>query len=356
MTIKLGIVGGGAIGSVHATAAKAVGSDIVDLRCIADVDEKAAKKLAAQHGNAHTTADPQQLFDDKDIDAVVIGVPNRFHAPLAVAALKAGKDVLLEKPMALSVAECQQINDAAASTGQILQMGFVQRYSSVAVTGRRLVDAGRLGKLYHIKTSTYRRRGIPGLGGWFTTKAMSGGGPLIDIGVHAIDLAMYLADAPRPVRVSGKVYANFGPRMKDYIYEGMWAGPPKLDGTFDVEDAAHAFVRFDNGLTMEVNATWAMNLPDNALPSVMGFFGDKGGMTFNLGGSELRLATEQDGHNVDLVPKLRATQGFEDQLRYFAQNIKKRTQPHADGKAGQLVQTIIEGIYESSRQDREIEV
>ena len=171
-----------------------------------------------------------------------------------------------------------------------------------------------------------------------------------------IDLILHLMGSPRPLRVSGKVYANFGPRMKAYVYESMWAGPPKLEGTFDVEDAAHALVRFEGGATLELNTTWAMNFAQDALPNVMGLFGDKGGLTFQLGGSEVKIATEEQGHNVDLVPLVRKTDAFAAQLADFVQNCEQRKAPHASGRAGQTVQAVIDAIYESSEKDREVEV
>jgi predicted dehydrogenase len=235
-------------------------------------------------------------------------------------------------------------------------VGFTHRYSSVAVAAKSFIDAGRLGKVYHAKANYYRRRGIPGLGGWFTTKALSGGGPLIDLGVHIIDLSTYLMGFPKPVRVSGKVYANFGKRMKKYVYESMWAGPPRFDGVCDVEDAAHALVRFEGGLTLEMNTTWAMNYSDETLPNVIGLFGDQGGLTFGLGGSDLKLAYEDQGHNVDTMPLLRKTDPFADQLRTFIGHCEKRTQPHASGQSGQVVQSILDAIYQSSAKDREVEV
>ena len=353
MSIKLGIIGAGAIGNVHANAAKNAGSTVVGF---ADVNEAAAKAAAQQHGAKIATGKIDELIGSDEIDAVVIGVPNKFHKPLAIAAAEAGKDILLEKPMALTVKECQEINAAVKKHKRILQMGMVQRYSSVAVTSQQFMKKKRLGNIYHAKANIYRRRGIPGLGGWFTTKALSGGGPLIDIGVHIIDLAMYLMDFPKPVRVSGKVYDNFGKDMKKYLYEGMWAGPPNYKGTFDVEDAAHALIRFEGGLTMEVNATWAMNFPDGSVQDLVGFFGDKGGLTFTLGGSSVKIATEQDGHNVDLSPKLRSANGFEDEHRDFANNVKKRKEPHASGERGEIVLSILQGIYESSEKDREVEI
>ena len=353
MSIKLGIVGAGGIGRAHASAARKAGIDIVG---VADVDATAAQALAEAHSIPEVFANPRDLFACDLVDAVVIGVPNKFHKPLAVAALQAGKDVLLEKPMALNAGECRQINAAAAKSKRIVQIGFVQRYSAAAVTAKAFIDAGRLGKVYHIKANYYRRRGIPGLGGWFTTKALSGGGPLIDLGVHVIDLVMYLAGYPDPLRASGKVYANFGAPLRNYLHESMWAGPPRFGGTFDVEDSAHALIRLQGGISFEMNTTWAGNFPDDSVNDLIGLFGDKGGLTFRLGGDTVKLATEENGHNVDIAPKLRSTAPFEEQIKTFAHNVETRTAPHASGRCGQIVQAILDAIYKSSAQDREVPV
>ena len=353
MPIKLGIIGAGAIGQLHAQTAKRVG---VDIACIADVNEQAARTLASSIGVSAFTSKPEELLARPDVNAVIIGVPNKFHKEVAVAALKAGKDVLLEKPMAMNIAECDEINAAARANNRIVQIGFVNRFAPVAQSARKFIDSGDLGKLYHAKANIYRRRGIPGLGGWFTTKALSGGGPLIDLGVHIIDLAMYLMDFPKVTRVSGKVYANFGSRMKNYTYEYMWAGPPRLDGKFDVEDSAHALVRFEGGLTLEVNAAWAGNFPEGSMSNLMGFFGETGGMTFQLGATDLKIATEKNGHNVDIAPKLRDVTATDEQLRAFVRSVDTREIPHASGERGRVVQSIIDAIYESSRLDREVEV
>ncbi len=353
MSLKLGIIGAGAIGRVHAQSAKKVGVDVFG---VADVNGAAAKSFAEAEGLKNHFDSPSKLLASPEVTAVVIGVPNKFHAPLAVEALNAGKDVLLEKPMAMSVAECQQINDAVKKSGKILQMGFVHRYSQVGLAAKQIIDAGRVGKIYHAKAAMYRRRGIPGLGGWFTTKAMSGGGPLIDIGVHVIDLAMHLMNFPKVTRVSGKVYANFGPRMKNYLHESMWAGPPKFDGICDVEDSAHALVRFEGGATLEINVTWAGNIPDNTATDGILFLGDKGGLGFKFGGNEVKLATEEDGFNVDISPKLKAADAWEGEYRAFVKSVTDRTTPEACGVKGQVVQSIIQAIYESSEKDREVEL
>jgi len=353
MAVKIGIIGAGSNGRGHAQAAKNAGFEVV---AIADVNEASAKDAAKTLGIAHAFGNPADLLALKEVDGVIISVPNKFHKPTAVAAMEAGKDVLVEKPMALNRAECREMIDTAKKHKRILQIGFVNRLTTSSVAAKELIDAGRLGNVYHVKANYYRRRGIPGLGGWFTTKALSGGGPLIDLGVHIIDLVMYMLDFPTPKRVSGKVYASFGKDMKKYVFENMWAGPPRYDGVCDVEDSAHALIRLDGGVTFEMNTTWAGNFPEGSMNNLMGFFGDKGGITFQLGGKEVKLATEEHGHNVDIVPNLRPRVQFEDQVRLFASNIETRTEPAASGERGLIVQAIIDAIFESSEKDQEVEI
>ena len=353
MTVRLGLIGVGAIGQVHLGAARGAG---VKIAAVADLNEDQAGRIAKEFDIPRVHFDPQALIDSDEVDAVIVAVPNLHHAPLAIAAMQAGKDVLVEKPMALTVAECDRMLDAARRHDRVLQVGFVERGSAVAETARAFIESERLGRLYHIKANYYRRRGIPGLGGWFTTKAMSGGGPLIDIGVHVIDLVMHLAGFPKVKRVSGQVYANFGPRMKNYVFENMWAGPPRLDGVCDVEDAAHALVRLEGGVTMELNAAWAGNFPAGSVQNLLGLFGDKGGITFQLAGDEVRIATEEQGHNVDLIPALRPAEKFQQQLKRFVHSVKTREKPFATGEEGRAVQSIIEAVYRSSEAGREVEV
>lgn len=349
MGVRLGIIGAGGIGRTHVKAAAAAG---VEVACVADLNADAAQSLAVSAG-ADAVDDPQKLLDSPKVDAVVIGTPNASHKDLTIAAMRAGKDVLVEKPMALCAADCRAVNAVAAKTDRILQVGFAFRYTAAAVAARKFIEAGRLGTIYHAQASWYRRRGIPGLGGWFTTKKISGGGPLIDLGVHMIDLVMYLMGQPMPKRVSGKTHAQFGRRMRGYVYEGMWGGPPRYDGVCDVEDAAHALIRFEGSATFELNVTWAGNLPDDMTSHIL-LMGDKAGLAINPGGSELRLFGEDQGYNVDVTPKLVGVQHFEQQTRQFVYNVETRTPPHASGQCGQKVQGVIDAIYESSKKDQEV--
>jgi predicted dehydrogenase len=354
--IGLGVIGAGAIGTVHAESALRNG---VRLVAVWDVQGARADVLASNRGGASArTLD--DLLAMPEVDAVAVAVPNASHAECAIRALEAGKHVLLEKPMAMSVAECDRILAAAERSGTTLQLGFVCRGTPASQAAKRFVDAGRLGRIYHAKCSIYRRRGIPGLGGWFTNRAQSGGGPLIDLGVHVIDLVRYLTGKPQATRVSGACYANFGHPISAYRYVEMWAGPPRADGLFDVEDHATALIRCEGGLTIEVNVTWAMNQPDGALKDGIFLFGDRGGLAFQVFGSDVTLATEEEGRIVDVKPILEPgdalARAWDAQYQQFIMAIRRGVRPHATGADGRAIQAIVEAIERSSAEAREVSI
>ncbi|MBM4112229.1 MAG: Gfo/Idh/MocA family oxidoreductase [Phycisphaerae bacterium] len=357
MSLSLGIIGAGSIGTVHAATAARLG---VAAPLVWDVDESKGRALAATVKGLRTAPSLDALLAERSVNAVVVATPNDCHAEIAVRALEAGKHVLLEKPMATTVEECDRILNAMRPDGPRLQMGFVYRHAPAPLAVKGEIDAGRIGRIYHAKCSMYRRRGIPGLGGWFTTRARSGGGPLIDLGVHAIDQALWLCGFPKALRASGACYATFGPRMGGYVFEEMWAGPPKLDGRFDVEDHATALVRFDGGLTIELNVTWAANIPDRSLPDGIALFGEKGGCRFTLLGDEVRVATEANGTLADLqVPfdSSRALErAFEAQLRAFRKVVEEGAEPAATAEQGRAVQEILAAIDRSSARAREVPI
>ena len=295
-----------------------------------------------------------------EVEAVAIAVPNNVHLECALRAIEKRKHVLLEKPMAMSVAECDRILAAAKSSDRVLQLGFVCRGTPTARAAKAFIDAGRLGRIYHAKCSTYRRRGIPGLGGWFTTKAKSGGGPLIDLGVHVIDLVRYLTGKPKAIRASGACYATFGSPISEYRFVDMWAGPPRLSGTCDVEDHATALIRCEGGLTIELNVTWAMNQPDGELKDGIYLFGDKGGASFETFGKDLTISTEENGRIVDVKPIIEPgdpmTKAWDAQYEQFIAATTRGVAPHATGADGRAIQAIVETIYRSSAEERELDV
>ena len=350
MTLGMGLIGAGGIAELHAQHMQEAG---MELRGVCDVDIGRADKLATKYPGCKKTDSLDELLSDKQIQAVIVAVPNVYHAPTAIAALKAGKDVLLEKPMAMNVTECDQIITAAMASDRILQMGFVCRCYPCTVAAMNFIRAGRLGHIYHAKAAFRRRRGIPGLGGWFTTKSMSGGGPLIDLGVHVIDLAWHLAGHPAPERASGACYSVFGSPIEKYTYKDMWAGPPRPDGTFDVEDAATGMIRFEDGLTLQVDAVWAANMPDEVLKDGVMLWGDKGGMYLNHITGELRFIFEDCGHVVEVKPEYKEFIPWVEQLKRFRKAVETRETPDASADHGRMVQAMLDALYESSESGRE---
>ncbi len=348
--IRIGIVGVGTIGSVHADAYAKVGRAEVIALC--DILPDRLQEKGARHGVDTLYTDYKELLASSDVDAVSVCVPNNVHAEIAIAALDAGKHVLLEKPMAMSAQEGQSICDARDRAGKVLQMGMVMRQSADAQFIKEIVDSGQLGDIYQIRVILRRRRGIPGMGGWFTTKAQSGGGGLIDIGVHFFDLAMWLSGCWNPTRVSAKTYAKFGSPMEGYHYTSMWAGPPDYDGTFDVDDYACGFVRFGTETTMNFEVCWAANSEPQQFLEILG---DKGGI--RMGSGQPILLTEVGDRIADVKLEYNNKRdNFAEEMRTFIAAIRDGAPPAATGEQGVINMKLIDAIYQSSDMNAEVAV
>ncbi len=348
--VKIGIIGIGTIGSVHADAyAKIPEAEVVAL---CDILPDRLKEKAARHGIAKTYATHQELLADPEIEAVSVCVPNYMHAPIAIDALNAGKHVMLEKPMSIKAEYAQQICDARDKNGKLLQMGMVRRQAADAQLVHRHIQEGRFGDIYHIGVKLIRRRGIPGMGGWFTTKAMSGGGGLIDIAVHSLDLAMWATNLWKPVKVSAKTYSKFGSPMRDYHFVDMWAGPPNYDGTFDVDDYATGFVRFDNQASLCFEVAWACNAKPESYVEILG---TKGGI--KLEGGNATFLTEYDNMLADINLAYNANvDGFVAELSKFVKAINGEGEIPATGDQGVIVMKLLDAIYKSCELNREVDI
>ena len=235
--VRLGVLGAGFIGRIHLRCFSNI--EGVELAGLFDVDKELAAKAAEEYQVEKIYDSSDVIIEDEDIDAVVLGVPNKIHKPLAIQALKAGKHVLLEKPMALNGTEAREIYQAQQQSGKLLMMAHQMRWTWTNREIKKIIQKGALGKIYNVKVGWFRRKGIPGWGSWFTRMAESGGGPLIDIGVHMLDLSIFLMGNPKPISVYGSIYAEFGPRKEGL---GTW-GTPNWDGFYDVEDLATALIR-----------------------------------------------------------------------------------------------------------------
>jgi len=350
--LKVGIIGVGAIGTVHVESYQATGQ--AEVAAICDIDAAKLAKVGDKFNVKSRFEDYHRMLES-DIDAVSVCVGNALHREVAIEALQAGKHVLLEKPMAMNAAEAADIAAAGEKAKGILQIAMCQRQNRSGQILREYVEAGLLGEIYHIRTVMIRRRGIPGLGGWFTTKAESGGGPMIDLGVHWFDMAMWLSGRWNPTAVSAKTYAKFGPLMGDYKYVEMWAGPPRLDGVFDVEDYSAGFVRFGDTASMSFEIVWAANTEDQSFVEILG---DKGGARV-LGGKGLTIRTEHNGRVADITPQY-AERGISElyvaQAETFLAACRGERAPLVPGEQGVVVMKLIDAIYASSDAGKEVAV
>lgn len=343
--IRVGVIGVG-IGRVHLDGYKKLG-DQVEIFGVCDLNEERAQKTARDFGAKHVFTDYHELLAQEELDAVSVCTPNAFHAEVALAAIEANKHVLCEKPMADTLASAEKIVVATRKSDKIFMMGMNNRFRGDTQVLKTLIERGELGDIYYAKCGWVRRNGIPGLGGWFTTKALSGGGPLIDIGVHVLDLTTYLMGNPVPVSASGSTYAKFGPRGKGSGGYGFTPDPAKVKN-YDVEDLAAGLVKFDNGATLFLEASWASYIPDDKFYSTL--HGTEGGADLE----PLRIYTDMAGSPVDIVPHAPKIGGHEAEVKHFIECIQQGKPPIATAEQGLHILQILDAIYRSADTGHEI--
>ncbi|PAU83396.1 oxidoreductase [Halorubrum salipaludis] len=341
--VAVGIVGLGGIGHHHARKLADRGANLVGGM---DIDADARRRFHEEF-DVHAYEEESALYDA--CDAVLVTTPNRFHEEYAVSALEAGLDVLLEKPLAHSLESAERIAEAARDAEGFCMAGFNNRFAEPVQVLKEYQAEGRFGETTHVEANYVRRRGVPGRGSWFTSGEVAGGGALIDIGVHAIDLALYFLDHPEVVEVSGETRSEFGGR-DDYAYIDMWGDDAGAEG-FDVEDSASAFVRTAGGATVSLEVAWATNRPTNDGFAVRG---TEAGATYDRGSEELTLheATAFDGdhhHFSDAEIETRAGDSHAAEQAAFLEAVAAGEAPDINTVEEALsVQRVIDAIYRSS--------
>jgi predicted dehydrogenase len=345
--IDLGIIGAGWPGEQHVIAIHAI--EGANLRACADSDESRRKAFEKNFAPEKCFADYRELLQDRVIDAVIICLPNFLHFPASLAALEAGKHVLCEKPPTLTAAEMQVLREEAAKRDLIYSFSRQFRFTPRMRAAKQVIEQGRLGRIYHAKATFIRSRGIPiGVGDWFTEKKRSGGGALIDIGIHALDAVWYLMGTPRPVSISAKVFRNFAHLAKSTI--------------FDVEDAAYAFIRFENDAVVQLETSWAGNLTDDVPPRQ--YFGQElvnsiiYGTKATIRLNPLTLFEDCDGaiNSVPLNADENEPGGFELQLRNFLGAIRGEAKLINDADQAVALMEMIDAVYTSSELGREVPI
>ena len=284
---------------------------------------------------------------DLGLNAASIVLPNTLHAPMTIKALRAGLHVLGEKPMAMNSAQARRMIAEAKKARRTLGINLSFRFTPQSRALKEIVDAGRLGRVYYAHTRWWRQRGLPGFGGWFGTKKLSGGGPMIDLGVHRMDLAMWLMGGPQPVAVSAAVYDPIGSRLAR-----------EQKRKFDVEDLGAAFVRFENGATLTLEASWAGFCGKNE-DMVTEVLGDRGGIVQrNVGEGydfEARVFTEEGGSLAETLIKRRLVPAPSPYADFIDALLEGRP-TLATAEDGLKVQQVLDAIYLSAKLGKEVRI
>jgi predicted dehydrogenase len=355
--MKLAIIGNGGIArAAHAPYYLAM--ENVELVAACDIVLEKAEQFAKDFNIPKAIKDYEEVFEIEGLDAVDICTPNYLHSEIAVKALNKGINVFCEKPDAISVEEALKMKEAADKSGKILMVMRNNRYSQSLRFLKNYISSGQMGEIYSARCGWVRRRGIPGKGGWFTTKAQSGGGPLIDLGAHMIDASIWLMGNPKPVSVSGCAYTKFADRDDISDSEHSKFGEKKQGGIFDVEDLAMGFIRFDNGACMQIEFSWASNVAQEDI--FIELRGTKAGSEWHYASKgQVRIFTEAFGKTADYMPNLPAEDGATPHgknLEHFADCVINGTAPGFVPQQGVDVIKLLCAFYESAKTGREVTI
>ena len=350
--MKVAVIGCGCIANAAHIPAYMKNPD-AEIKYFCDIIPQRAQEAVEKYGCGTAVTDYHTVLADPEIRAVSICTPNNMHPVIAIDAMRAGKHVLCEKPAARTWKEVQEMQRVQHETGMTLNIGVVNRFNDSVRRIKQYIDAGKLGDVYHVYVSFRAHRSIPGLGGAFTTKAIAGGGALIDWGVHYLDIVMYCTGDPRTKTVSGETFCKLGKDMPNYTYKSMWSENTKnVHGTYDVDDSLTALIR-TAGPTITVHGAWAQNIGVNE--QYIDFMGDKGGIRLNYGGN-FTYYTAEFGSLVSYTPEFEMSNMFENEINAFVDCIKtgEKLPSHIDTVA--ITARMMQAIYDSAEKHEEVKL
>lgn len=346
--LKIAVVGVGGISTAHINAYKK--NPFVELYAFCDINRERLYKKGELYGITRLYTDEAEMLSAlPEIDAVSVCVWNCNHAKCSITALNAGKHVLCEKPLATSVEEAEAMAEAAKRNNRLLMVGFCCRFGTDTEIIRNYEKEGLLGDIYYAKASYLRRNGNPG--GWFSDKKMSAGGPLIDLGVHILDLTRYLMGNPRPVSVYGATFDRLKDRPGIRKPSGAYLCDDKTE-VFDVEDLATALIRYDNGAVLFLESSYSLNTKNDLYS--MELFGTKGGVKIC---PDFEIYSEQCGYLTDIKPngvKIDDSVDFPNEINHFVDCILNGTECIAPASDGVDIMKILMAIYRSAETGHEV--
>jgi predicted dehydrogenase len=346
--VRVGIIGSGGIAcATHIPNYKKI--DGVELVACADIDLSAAKRASKEFNIPRFYREYEEMLKKENLDAVSVCTPNAFHKDPAIAAMKAGAHVLTEKPMAGKLSDAKRMYEASKKYGKILIVGFQTRFRIDLNALRQLVNEGELGDVYYTRALSLRRWGVP-VRPTFIDKKVSGGGPLLDIGCYAVDMAMYVLGFPAPRKAYAVTYDKIckDPTMAK---KGGWGGQWRVED-FTVEDNAFGFVKFRNGMTMLLETNWASFSPSDAFNLIL--LGTKGGAQlepFELYKDVLEKRVVIKPHDEIHQPDI-----YEQRIFKFVESVRKGKPLFSPAIEGLKVQAILDAMYRSAAQKKEVEV
>ncbi|MFC0331295.1 Gfo/Idh/MocA family protein [Paenibacillus sepulcri] len=348
--VKVGVIGCGSIASgKHLPSLSKL--EQVELCAFSDILPERARQAADKFGasGAKVYADYRELLADASIDVIHVCTPNDAHAEVSIAALEAGKHVMCEKPMAKTAADARRMAEAARRTGKKLTIGYNNRFRPDSLFLKKMCENGELGDIYFAKAHALRRRGVP-TWGVFLDKDKQGGGPLIDIGTHALDLTLWLMNNYEPRVVLGSAYHKLSQREQAANAAGPW--DPKK---FTVEDSAFGMIVMKNGATVMLESSWALNMLDTR-EAIYTLCGTEGGADVK---ETLRINGEKFGrlYDTDIQFNVKGADFFEGrkesmhdkEIRLWIEAVMNDTEPMTTPEQACVVSEIIEAIYESNR-------
>lgn len=310
----------------------------VEVVAVCDVDKGSAEKLASEFDIPHFYSNFDQMLEECNPDFVTIGVPNKFHSPYAIKALEHGADVFCEKPPAVSYEDALRMEETAKKHGKILSYGFQNRFSAPFQFASKLISEGKVGKIYHVRTSWLRRRGIPGWG-CFTDRNMQGGGPLVDIGVHMLDMAFALLGYPEIYYCSATWSNAIGKNGGEGDF-GPWSGD-----RFSVEDALFGMIVFKDGTSLSIDTSFALNIA-GANEKLLDLFSDRVGISFFP-------PTVNDGYTskIEDIPEVDARLLM---IKDFVSAVEEHREPVITATQGTYVQRAVSMLYESAENGKPV--
>lgn len=349
--IKVAVIGTGNISKEHINGY--LKNPNVELYAFCDINPDRLKMMAEKYGVSRTYTDKDVMLRElPEIDAVSVCTWNSQHAPCTIAALNAGCHVICEKPMATSADEARLMKEAADKNGKLLMIGFVRRFGNDCKILSDYIENGYFGDIYYGKATYLRRNGCPG--GWFGDKSRSAGGPLIDLGVHVIDLTRYLCGNPKPVSVYGVTYDKLKnrPGIKDKG-PGYTSASKGENDIFDVEDLASAMIRYDNGVVISIEAAFSLNIKKDE--GKIELFGTKAGAKMD---PELEIYTELNGYMTDVQLKTPTALSFDglfaNEINHFVDCVMNGTECKSPAEDGITIMQILDAVYESARTGHEV--